>query len=105
MLFLVVVADIHDMCTSHTPLLQEIHNPCPSAIFYFSSQTIFYSFPRLSELSDDEWIPPWKFEKMAVFSADSSLPVRNPVPDLSQMHPGDWIQQDKGTASGWQQRA
>lgn len=74
-------------------LLQEMYN----IQLCFSSQTIFYTFPRLSELADDEWIPPWKFEKMAVFS-DSSLPVRNPVADLSQMQPGDWIQQDKGTA-------
>ncbi|KAG5266487.1 hypothetical protein AALO_G00232640 [Alosa alosa] len=62
----------------------------------YSVETIFYAFPHLSELADDEWIPPWKFEKMVVFSANSSLPVRNPVADLSQMQPGDWIQQDKG---------
>ncbi|KAL2083029.1 hypothetical protein ACEWY4_020802 [Coilia grayii] len=62
----------------------------------YSVETIFYTFPRLSDLADDEWIPPWKFEKMATFSVDLSLPVRNPRADLGRMQPGDWIQQDRG---------
>ncbi|XP_071757510.2 tRNA (guanosine(18)-2'-O)-methyltransferase TARBP1 isoform X1 [Centroberyx gerrardi] len=62
----------------------------------YSVETIFYTFPSLSELADDEWIPPWKFEKLLCFSESPSLPLRNPVPDLSQLQPGDWIQQDKG---------
>uniref|UniRef100_A0A667YIU3 tRNA (guanosine(18)-2'-O)-methyltransferase TARBP1 n=1 Tax=Myripristis murdjan TaxID=586833 RepID=A0A667YIU3_9TELE len=61
----------------------------------YSVETIFYTFPCLSELADDEWIPPWKFEKLLCFSESPSLPLRNPVPDLSQLQPGDWIQQDK----------
>ena len=59
-------------------------------------QTILYTFPSLSELSDDEWIPAWKCEKMAVFLASPALPLRNPAPDLRLLQPGDWIQQDKG---------
>uniref|UniRef100_A0A667YBZ4 tRNA (guanosine(18)-2'-O)-methyltransferase TARBP1 n=1 Tax=Myripristis murdjan TaxID=586833 RepID=A0A667YBZ4_9TELE len=35
------------------------------------------------------------FEKLLCFSESPSLPLRNPVPDLSQLQPGDWIQQDK----------
>ncbi|XP_074532568.1 tRNA (guanosine(18)-2'-O)-methyltransferase TARBP1 [Halichoeres trimaculatus] len=60
-----------------------------------SVETIFYTFPSLSEVSDDEWIPAWKFEQLHGFSDSSPLPVRNPSPDLSQLQPGDWIQQDK----------
>ncbi|KAK0150185.1 putative methyltransferase TARBP1 [Merluccius polli] len=62
----------------------------------YSFETILYTFPSLSELSDDEWIPVWKCEKLGGFSASLSLPLRNPAPDLSLLQPGDWIQQDKG---------
>ncbi|XP_041646192.1 probable methyltransferase TARBP1 [Cheilinus undulatus] len=65
----------------------------------YSVETIFYSFPSLSEVADDEWIPPWKFEEYPGFSERSSLCLRNPSPDLSQLQPGDWIQQDKGEQS------
>lgn len=63
-------------------------------------ETIFYTFPSLSEVFEDEWIPPWKFEKLVDFSQSASLPLRNPVPDLSQIQPGDWTQQDKGDQDG-----
>lgn len=48
-------------------------------------------------MADDEWIPPWKFEKLSLFSKNPSCPLRNPAPDLGQLQPGDWIQQDRGT--------
>uniref|UniRef100_A0A4W5JQZ6 tRNA (guanosine(18)-2'-O)-methyltransferase TARBP1 n=2 Tax=Hucho hucho TaxID=62062 RepID=A0A4W5JQZ6_9TELE len=66
----------------------------------YSVETIFYTFPSLSEVFEDEWIPPWKFEKLVDFSQSASLPLRNPVPDLRQIQPGDWIQQDKGDQDG-----
>ncbi|XP_036843484.1 probable methyltransferase TARBP1 isoform X3 [Oncorhynchus mykiss] len=66
----------------------------------YSVESIFYTFPSLSEVFEDEWIPPWKFEKLVDFSQSASLPLRNPVPDLSQIQPGDWIQQDKGDQDG-----
>ncbi|XP_063048318.1 probable methyltransferase TARBP1 [Engraulis encrasicolus] len=62
----------------------------------YSLETIFYSFPRLSDLADDEWIPVWKFSKMAALPMDSSPPLSNPTPQLSRMQPGDWVQQDRG---------
>ncbi|XP_068597703.1 probable methyltransferase TARBP1 [Brachionichthys hirsutus] len=61
----------------------------------YSVETLFYTLPSLSELADDEWIPPWKFEKLSNFSETPSFPLRNPVADLSQLQPGDWIQQDQ----------
>ncbi|XP_037549235.1 probable methyltransferase TARBP1 [Nematolebias whitei] len=61
----------------------------------YSVETIFYTFPSLSELSDDEWIPLWKFEKLSLFPESSSCPLRNPSPDLGRLQPGDWIQQDR----------
>lgn len=54
-------------------------------------------FPSLSELIDDEWVPVWKFENMVTFpESSSSLPLRNPTPELGLIPPGDWVQQDKG---------
>ncbi|XP_008276956.1 probable methyltransferase TARBP1 [Stegastes partitus] len=61
----------------------------------YSVETILYTFPSLSELADDEWIPVWKFEKLSCFSESPPLPLRNPAPDLNQLQPGDWIQQDR----------
>uniref|UniRef100_A0A665X6P0 tRNA (guanosine(18)-2'-O)-methyltransferase TARBP1 n=1 Tax=Echeneis naucrates TaxID=173247 RepID=A0A665X6P0_ECHNA len=67
----------------------------------YSVETIFYTFPSLSDLADDEWIPTWKFEKLAHFPESLRFPLKNPSPDLSQLQPGDWIQQDKGTEERW----
>ncbi|KAJ8385489.1 hypothetical protein AAFF_G00185850 [Aldrovandia affinis] len=66
----------------------------------YSMETIFHTFPSLSELVDDEWIPPWKFERLVEFTHSSGPPLRNAGRDLSQVHPGDWIQQDKGEGEG-----
>ncbi|TNM99813.1 hypothetical protein fugu_012846 [Takifugu bimaculatus] len=72
---------------------------CFHPIRDYSVETIFYTFPNLSDLADDEWIPPWKFENLVTFSENPSLPLRNPAPDLRDHQPGDWIQQDKGEQS------
>ncbi|CAB1343892.1 unnamed protein product, partial [Coregonus sp. 'balchen'] len=72
----------------------------PDGLGGLATVTIFYTFPSLSEVCEDEWILPWKFEKLVDFSQSASLPLRNPVPDLSQIQPGDWIQQDKGDQDG-----
>ncbi|XP_072292360.1 probable methyltransferase TARBP1 isoform X2 [Eucyclogobius newberryi] len=61
----------------------------------YSLETILCTFPSLSDLSDDEWIPPWKFERMTSFSQSPNCPLRNPASDLRELDPGHWIQQDK----------
>ncbi|XP_043111983.1 probable methyltransferase TARBP1 isoform X1 [Puntigrus tetrazona] len=62
----------------------------------YSVETIFQIFPRLSELAEDEWLPLWKFESFVDFPMCAALPLKNPVTDLCELQPGDWIQQDKG---------
>uniref|UniRef100_A0A8C1KU42 tRNA (guanosine(18)-2'-O)-methyltransferase TARBP1 n=1 Tax=Cyprinus carpio TaxID=7962 RepID=A0A8C1KU42_CYPCA len=62
----------------------------------YSVETIFQIFPLLSELAEDEWLPPWKFECFVDFPICAALPLKNPVTDLCELQPGDWIQQDKG---------
>lgn len=62
----------------------------------YSVETIFQIFPLLSELAEDEWLPLWKFECFVDFPIDAALPLKNPVTDLCELQPGDWIQQDKG---------
>lgn len=57
----------------------------------YSVETIFEIFPRLSELAEDEWLPAF-----VNFPSCASLPLKNPVMDLNEHQPGDWIQQDKG---------
>ncbi|XP_036439227.1 probable methyltransferase TARBP1 [Colossoma macropomum] len=59
----------------------------------YSAETIFHTFPSLSELADDEWVPVWKFEKLVDFH--SSFPLRNPGRELRELQPGDWVQQDR----------
>ncbi|KAI4897077.1 hypothetical protein NFI96_000645 [Prochilodus magdalenae] len=60
----------------------------------YSAETIFHTFPSLSELADDEWVPVWKFEKLVDF--DSSFTLRNPGRELRELQAGDWVQQDRG---------
>ncbi|XP_067277311.1 probable methyltransferase TARBP1 isoform X2 [Pseudorasbora parva] len=62
----------------------------------YSVETIFETFPSLSELAEDEWLPLWKFENFVVFPMCAALHLKNRVRDLCELQPGDWIQQDKG---------
>ncbi|KAM9450224.1 putative methyltransferase TARBP1 isoform 1-T1 [Clarias gariepinus] len=62
----------------------------------YSLETIFHTFPILSEMTDDECIPIWKFEKLVDFKHLSSLPLKNIGRELKEIKPGDWVQQDRG---------
>ncbi|XP_066515333.1 probable methyltransferase TARBP1 [Hoplias malabaricus] len=59
-----------------------------------SAETIFHTFPSLSELADDECVPVWKFEKMVEFHP--SLTLRNASSELRELQAGEWVQQDRG---------
>ncbi|XP_043992185.1 probable methyltransferase TARBP1 isoform X1 [Gambusia affinis] len=61
----------------------------------YSMETIFQTFPSLSELADDEWIPLWKFEKLTFFPESLLIPLKNAAPELGQLQAGDWVQQDR----------
>ncbi|XP_058240445.1 probable methyltransferase TARBP1 isoform X1 [Hemibagrus wyckioides] len=60
----------------------------------YSIETIFHTFPVLSELAEDECIPVWKFEKLVDFQHSSSVPLKNPGRELRELQPNDWVQQD-----------
>lgn len=70
----------------------------PEASHSLLPQTIFQTFPSLSELAEDEWLPLWKFESFVVFPMCAALPLKNHGRDLCGLQPGDWIQQDKGNS-------
>ncbi|XP_072122080.1 probable methyltransferase TARBP1 isoform X1 [Mobula birostris] len=63
----------------------------------YSLETIFYTFPSLSDVIEDEWIPAWKFSRiMDHCSSSSSVNVFNLRNELRNMKSTDWVQQDKG---------
>ncbi|XP_072436500.1 probable methyltransferase TARBP1 isoform X1 [Chiloscyllium punctatum] len=63
----------------------------------YSLEAIFYIFPRLSDVIEDEWIPAWKFSRiMNLMSSSSSVNVFNSRNQLCDVKLTDWIQQDKG---------
>ncbi|XP_067901541.1 probable methyltransferase TARBP1 isoform X2 [Heterodontus francisci] len=63
----------------------------------YSLETIFYIFPRLSDVIEDEWIPAWKFNRvMDLFPSSSSINLFNPRNQLYDVKLANWIQRDKG---------
>ncbi|XP_060772471.1 probable methyltransferase TARBP1 isoform X2 [Neoarius graeffei] len=62
----------------------------------YSVETIFHTFPILSELAEDECIPVWKFEKLVDFQHSSAVPLKNTGRELWKLQPSDWVQQDRG---------
>lgn len=63
----------------------------------YSLETIFYIFPSLSDVIEDEWIPAWKFSRIVdLFPFSSSVNVFNLGNQFHDMKATDWVQQDKG---------
>ncbi|XP_078085623.1 tRNA (guanosine(18)-2'-O)-methyltransferase TARBP1 isoform X2 [Mustelus asterias] len=63
----------------------------------YSLETIFYIFPSLSDVIEDEWIPAWKFNRVVdLHSSSSSIKVFNPRNPICDVKLIDWIQRDKG---------
>ncbi|MEE6475249.1 hypothetical protein FKM82_010669 [Ascaphus truei] len=66
----------------------------------YSIETIFYTLPSLSELTEDEWIPVYKFSNNVGMSWNSAVPLRNSRTMTCKLKPNDWSQQDIGADLG-----
>uniref|UniRef100_A0A4W3JQ65 tRNA (guanosine(18)-2'-O)-methyltransferase TARBP1 n=1 Tax=Callorhinchus milii TaxID=7868 RepID=A0A4W3JQ65_CALMI len=63
----------------------------------YSLETFFYTFPSLSDVIEDEWIPVWKFKRvMDLSSSTSVVNLFNSRNKLSELKSTDWVQRDKG---------
>ncbi|XP_043856325.1 probable methyltransferase TARBP1 isoform X2 [Dromiciops gliroides] len=65
----------------------------------YSLETIFYTFPRLSELVEDEWIAIGKFIKFTDIPIDPAFQWYLSQTELCELKPSDWSQQDIGSSS------
>ncbi|XP_072612049.1 probable methyltransferase TARBP1 isoform X4 [Vulpes vulpes] len=63
-------------------------------------ETIFYIFPRLSGLVEDEWIAIGKFTRFTDIPLDAGFQWYLSPTHLCELKPGDWAQQDIGSHSG-----
>ncbi|NWU88446.1 TARB1 methyltransferase, partial [Upupa epops] len=63
------------------------------------SSTIFHTLPRLSELAEDEWISLSKFEKFTDIPLPPTFQWYRSRPELRDLKPSDWSQQDIGSSS------
>uniref|UniRef100_A0A4W3K2G7 tRNA (guanosine(18)-2'-O)-methyltransferase TARBP1 n=1 Tax=Callorhinchus milii TaxID=7868 RepID=A0A4W3K2G7_CALMI len=62
----------------------------------YSLETFFYTFPSLSDVIEDEWIPVWKFKRvMDLSSSTSVVNLFNSRNKLSELKSTDWVQRDK----------
>ncbi|MCI4394962.1 hypothetical protein PGIGA_G00174930 [Pangasianodon gigas] len=104
------LATVVEACLHQTEVMQNTGNAVKNwsriqEHFFFSAfhplndysvETIFHTFPVLSELAEDECIPMWKFEKLVDFQHSSSVPLKNAGRELKELQPSDWVQQDRG---------
>lgn len=63
-------------------------------------QTIFYTLPRLSGVTEEEWIAVDKFASFTDIPSRAGAPRYWSKTALSKLSPGDWSQQDQGFALG-----
>nr|XP_045006308.1 probable methyltransferase TARBP1 [Jaculus jaculus] len=63
-------------------------------------ETIFYSLPRLSGVSEEEWIALSKFASFTEIPCDTQSQWYLSRTALCELSPGDWAQQDRGSAPG-----
>ncbi|NXI58537.1 TARB1 methyltransferase, partial [Chloroceryle aenea] len=61
--------------------------------------TIFYTLPRLSELAEDEWISLSKFDRFTDIPLPPEFQWYHSRPELRDLKPSDWSQQDMGSNS------
>ncbi|KAG8444525.1 hypothetical protein GDO86_009620 [Hymenochirus boettgeri] len=65
----------------------------------YSIETIFYTLPRWSEITEDEWIPTHKFSS-CTYSGNPLLPLNNPRTLTVNQTSNAWLQQDIGADLG-----
>ncbi|KAM9564222.1 putative methyltransferase TARBP1 [Guaruba guarouba] len=65
----------------------------------YSLETIFYILPRLSELAEDEWISLSKFNRFTDIPLPPAFQWYHSRPELRDLKPSDWSQQDMGSSS------
>ncbi|KAM9382300.1 LOW QUALITY PROTEIN: putative methyltransferase TARBP1 [Phaethornis superciliosus] len=65
----------------------------------YSLETIFYTFPRLSELAEDEWISLSKFDRFPEIPLPPTFQWYRSATKLLDLKPSDWSQQDMGSNS------
>uniref|UniRef100_A0A3Q1LRV3 tRNA (guanosine(18)-2'-O)-methyltransferase TARBP1 n=1 Tax=Bos taurus TaxID=9913 RepID=A0A3Q1LRV3_BOVIN len=63
-------------------------------------ETIFYTLPRLSGLTEDEWIAIGKFTRFTDIPLGAGFQWYLSTTHLCELKPGDWSQQDAGSNSG-----
>lgn len=59
-------------------------------------QTIFYTFPRLSGVTEEEWIALEKFVNFTDIPSNVGSQWYLSGITLGELSPGDWSQQDQG---------
>ncbi|XP_041506206.1 probable methyltransferase TARBP1 isoform X2 [Microtus oregoni] len=63
-------------------------------------ETIFYTLPRLSGVTEEEWIALDKFASFTDIPSNEGSPWYRSETALSELSPGDWSQQDGGSILG-----
>nr|XP_048306200.1 probable methyltransferase TARBP1 [Myodes glareolus] len=63
-------------------------------------ETIFYTLPRLSGITEEEWIALDKFASFTDIPSNEGSPWYRSGTTLSELSPGDWSQQDRGSTLG-----
>nr|XP_032804293.1 probable methyltransferase TARBP1 isoform X1 [Petromyzon marinus] len=67
----------------------------------YSVETIFWTFPRLSELSDDEWLWVGRFEALPWrrHAWPGAPPLANPRRELEAVHDTAWVLRERGSVT------
>ncbi|KAM5235039.1 putative methyltransferase TARBP1 [Ctenodactylus gundi] len=65
----------------------------------YGLEAIFYALPRLAGVPEEEWIALGKFTTFTDVPQDAGSPWYLSGTPLTELHPGDWSQQDTGLST------